>query len=54
MSVAEVERVVSVETEVMGTFGLATATLNNSLPGLSSLYQQGGQRSMQFALKLIF
>ncbi len=36
------------------TFGQALATLNSSLPGLSSLYQSGGPRSMQFALKLMF
>ena len=36
------------------TFGQATATLANSLGGLSSLYQMGGPRSLQFALKLIF
>ena len=36
------------------TFGQATATLANSLFGLSSLYQMGGARSMQFALKLVF
>jgi len=35
-------------------FGLATATLANSLGTLSSLYQVGGPRSMQFALKAIF
>ena len=35
-------------------FGEATATLANSLGGLSPLYQTGGPRSMQFALKLIF
>jgi hypothetical protein len=35
-------------------FGLATATLANSLGGLSSLYQMGGARSLQFALKLLF
>jgi hypothetical protein len=35
-------------------FGLATATLASSLGVLSPLYQQGGPRSMQFALKLIF
>lgn len=34
--------------------GQATATLNNSLSGLSSLYQQGGPRSLQLALKLQF
>ncbi len=34
--------------------GQATATLNNSLSGLSSLYQQGGPRSLQLALKLEF
>jgi hypothetical protein len=36
------------------TFGQATASLANSLGGLSSLYQMGGSRSVQFALKLIF
>jgi hypothetical protein len=36
------------------TFGQATSTLANSLGTLSPLYQQGGARSMQFALKIIF
>jgi hypothetical protein len=36
------------------TFGLARATLANSLGILNPVYQQGGPRSMQFALKLIF
>jgi len=36
------------------TFGQATATLASSLHTLNPLYQQGGPRSMQFALKLIF
>jgi hypothetical protein len=36
------------------TFGQATATLANSLGVLSPLYQQGGPRSLQFALKLVF
>ena len=36
------------------TFGQATATLANSLGVLSPLYQTGGSRSMQFALKLVF
>ncbi len=36
------------------TFGQATATLANSLFGLNPLYQTGGPRSMQFALKLLF
>jgi Carboxypeptidase regulatory-like domain/TonB-dependent Receptor Plug Domain len=36
------------------TFGQATATLNASLGTESSLYQMGGPRSMQFALKLTF
>ena len=36
------------------TFGQATATLANSLGGLSSLYQTGGARSMQLALRLVF
>lgn len=36
------------------TFGQATATLNASLGTLNSVYQMGGPRSMQFALKLLF
>jgi hypothetical protein len=36
------------------TFGQATATLAQSLGILSPLYQTGGARSMQFALKLVF
>jgi hypothetical protein len=36
------------------TFGQSTGTLANSLGILSPLYQMGGPRSMQFALKLIF
>ena len=36
------------------TFGQATATLAQSLGVLSPLYQTGGARSMQFALKLMF
>lgn len=36
------------------TFGQATATLAQSLGVLSPLYQTGGARSMQFALKLLF
>jgi len=36
------------------TFGQATATLATSLGVLSPLYQMGGPRSMQFALKIIF
>jgi hypothetical protein len=36
------------------TFGQATATLAGSLGVLSPLYQMGGPRSMQFALKLVF
>jgi len=35
-------------------FGQATATLASSLGVLSPLYQQGGPRSMQFALKFVF
>lgn len=37
-----------------GTFGLAQSTLANSLGVLSPLYQMGGPRSMQFALRLVF
>ena len=36
------------------TFGLAQQTLAQSLGVLSPLYQMGGPRSMQFALKLMF
>jgi hypothetical protein len=36
------------------TFGQATGTLASSLGVLSPLYQMGGPRSMQFALKLVF
>jgi len=36
------------------TFGQATSTLNSSLGVLSPLYQTGGPRSMQFALKVVF
>jgi hypothetical protein len=36
------------------TFGQATGTLANSLGVLTPLYQQGGPRSMQFALKFVF
>ncbi len=35
-------------------FGRANNTLNNQLGGLNALYQAGGPRSLQFALKLIF
>jgi hypothetical protein len=35
-------------------FGHAYNTLNSSLGGLSSLYQVGGPRSLQIALKLLF
>ncbi len=37
-----------------GQFGQATKTLDQSLVSMSSLYQQGGPRSMQFALKVLF
>jgi hypothetical protein len=36
------------------TFGQATQTLNASLGTMASQYQQGGPRSMQFALRLSF
>jgi hypothetical protein len=36
------------------TFGQATKMLNASLGTVASQYQQGGPRSMQFALKLLF
>jgi hypothetical protein len=36
------------------TFGVATATLAQSLGGLSPLYQAGGARSLQFGLRLFY
>lgn len=36
------------------TFGQATSMLNSSLGAMASQYQQGGARSMQFALQIIF
>jgi hypothetical protein len=36
------------------TFGTSTKMLNQSLGTVASQYQQGGPRSMQFALKLLF
>jgi hypothetical protein len=36
------------------TFGQAIFTLAQSLGVMSPLYQMGGPRSMQFALKLVF
>ena len=36
------------------TFGIATHMLNQSLATVASQYQQGGPRSMQFALKVVF
>jgi hypothetical protein len=36
------------------TFGQATQMLNQSLGTVASQYQQGGPRSLQFALKLLF
>jgi hypothetical protein len=36
------------------TFGQYTSTLASSLGALSPLYQMGGARSMQFALKVVF
>jgi hypothetical protein len=35
-------------------FGRANSTLNNSLGGLNPLYQMGGPRSLQLALKVVF
>jgi hypothetical protein len=35
-------------------FGVSGATLNGTLGGLNALYQTGGPRSLQLALKLIF
>lgn len=35
-------------------FGRTSGTLNNQLGGLNSLYQTGGPRSMQAALKIRF
>jgi hypothetical protein len=36
------------------TFGQATEMLNSSLGTVAAEYQQGGARSMQFALKAVF
>jgi hypothetical protein len=36
------------------TFGQATQMLNSSLSTMAAQYQQGGARSLQFALKLVF
>jgi hypothetical protein len=36
------------------TFGQATMMLNGSLGTMASQYQQGGPRSMQFALRLMY
>ena len=36
------------------TFGQSTATVANSLGVLNPLYQMGGARSMQFALRMVF
>jgi hypothetical protein len=35
-------------------FGVATQMLNQALPGLSSIYQNGGPRSLQVSLKFLF
>jgi hypothetical protein len=35
-------------------FGASSGTLNNNVGGLNSLYQTGGPRSLQIALKFIF
>jgi len=37
-----------------GTFGQPTQSLNSNFGGLNSLYQIGGPRSIQLALKLVF
>jgi hypothetical protein len=37
-----------------GTFGQSTQSLSRDLGGVSSLYQLGGPRSTQLALKLVF
>jgi hypothetical protein len=39
---------------ISATFGQPTSTLNSSLGTVSALYQQGGARSMQFSLKLLY
>ncbi|WP_263408851.1 TonB-dependent receptor [Terriglobus tenax] len=41
-------------TYTSATFGQATKMLNASLGTVASQYQQGGARSMQFAVKLVF
>ncbi len=37
-----------------GTFGQATTMLSNSLGGQAAIYQNGGARNLQLALKLLF
>jgi len=45
----------AIQTTLSATnFGQATNMLNRQLGGMSQLYQIGGPRSMQFALKLLF
>src|SRR6266496_6478808 len=45
----------SVQTNISaGNFGQAQSMLNRSLGGLNQLYQLGGPRSFQFALKFLF
>ncbi len=45
----------SIQTTLTATnFGQATNTLNQQLGGISQLYQIGGPRSLQFAVKLLF
>jgi hypothetical protein len=40
--------------QTLSGFGGATSTLNNNVGGLNALYQTGGPRSLQIALKLLF
>jgi hypothetical protein len=44
----------NVATDGPTLFGRAKSTLNNSLGGLNSLFQMGGPRSLQLALKVLF
>jgi hypothetical protein len=47
-------QIYSTLTDGPALFGRAEGTLNNQLGGLNPLYQVGGPRSLQMALKLIF
>jgi len=39
---------------ILGPFGVSAQMLNRGLGGLNALYQMGGPRSGQIAVKLLF